>query len=126
MAEKQAKIILIEDDITLREMYRAKLMQSNYQVFEAEDAEQGMQLILDEQPDLILLDLILPKGNGFELLERIKSNLKTKKIPIIVLTSLGQSSDRQEVLDLGAADYLVKPETTLPEIISKIKEHLVK
>ncbi len=108
----------------LREMYRDKLEESGCQVVEAGDAQKGLKLALSEKPDLIVLDLILPKGNGFELMERLKKEKATKPIPVIVLTSLGQESDRQELIEMGAVDYLVKSEMSLPKAVEAIKKQL--
>ncbi len=116
--------MIIEDDDMLREMYRDKLEEAGCEVIEAGDAQKGMKLILTEKPDLIVLDLILPKGNGFELMEKLKKRKDTKLIPVVILTSLGQESDRQEMIEKGAVDYLVKPEIGLSEVAEAIKKHL--
>ncbi len=86
------------------------------------DGENGLRLAEENLPDLILLDLILPRKSGFEVLKDLKSNPRLAKIPVIVLTNLGGSHDVQEALSLGANDYLVKTDFSLGDILKKIKE----
>ncbi len=124
MVKEKKTILIIEDDETLRVMYRDRLTEDGYLILEAEDSKSGMLLARNKKPNLIILDLILPQGNGFELLEKLKKDDQTKKIPVVVLTNLGQDSDRQEIMQLGADDYLVKPETTPSELISLIKKYI--
>ncbi|MFA5368591.1 MAG: response regulator [Candidatus Paceibacterota bacterium] len=115
------KILLIEDDKFLRELMLRKLLSLNYDVFAAVDGEEGIEKIKKELPDLVLLDLILPGMNGFEVLEMAKKDPITNKIPIIILSNLGQGEDIEKGLKLGAADFLVKAHFTPQEIINKLK-----
>lgn len=115
------KILFIEDEPSLRRSMRKVLEKHHYSFLEADDGENGIQIAKKELPDLILLDLILPKKNGFEALEELKNDPATNKIPVIVLTNLSQSQDIEKALSLGAISYLVKTNYSLTEIIEKIK-----
>lgn len=125
-ATKTTKILIIEDDRFMRKIYANKLRREGFNVIEAVQGEEGWHKTLYEKPDLILLDLVLPVKNGFEVLADIKRNKTTKKIPVIILSNLSQSPDIQRGLKLGADDYLVKTAVSLSEIVEKVKEVLVK
>ncbi|MEK7120267.1 MAG: response regulator [Patescibacteria group bacterium] len=120
------KILFIEDEKSLQEILGQALKQQGFEVKEALNGQDGLDLVAKFDPDLILLDLILPKLNGFEVLEKIKGNEATKNIPVIILTNLENSEDIQRVLELGAFDYLVKSNYSLNEIINKVKGALIK
>lgn len=119
-----AKILLIEDDKFLRELMSRKLMNMNYDVVVGVDGEEGLQKIKEEKPDLVLLDLILPGMNGFEVLEKAKNDPETVTIPVIILSNLGQGEDIERGLKLGAKDFLVKAHFTPQEIIAKLNNYL--
>lgn len=116
------KILVIEDDKFLRELIARKLREENYEVSEAVDGEEGFQKVQEEKPDLILLDLILPGIDGFEVLAKIKEDPTLAQIPVIILSNLGQRDDIEKGLRLGAIDFLVKAHFTPNEIIEKIKK----
>ena len=116
-----AKILMIEDDIFLRKLYKDQIIRAGFDFIEATNGIEGVNKTKSEKPDLILLDLILPRKNGFDVLRDIKGNEDTKNIPVIVLSSLGHEADIKEALDLGAQDYLVKTEVRLSEVLIKIK-----
>jgi len=118
------KILVIEDDKFLRELIVRKLQKEGLDVSEAVDGEEGIKKVNEIKPDLILLDLILPTVDGFEVLKRIKSNPEVAEIPVIILSNLGQQEDIEKGLRLGAVDYLVKALFTPGEIIEKIKKYL--
>ena len=120
------KILFIEDEKSLQEILGQALKQNGFEVKGALNGQDGLDLVEKFGPDLILLDLILPKINGFEVLEKIKSSEKTKNIPVIILTNLENSADIQRVLELGAFDYLVKSNYSLNKIINKVKGVLSK
>lgn len=119
-----AKILVVEDDKFLREMITRKLDREGYEVIDAVDGEKGEQKIKEEKPDMVLLDLILPGIDGFEVLERVKSDPATSEIPIIILSNLGQKSEVERGLKLGAVDFLIKAHFTPAEIVSKVRETL--
>ncbi|MFH1181271.1 MAG: response regulator [bacterium] len=114
-------ILFIEDESTLQKVVGDNLAQENYEVISALDGEIGLRLAKDRRPDLILLDLILPRINGFEVLKKLKEDQKTKEIPVIVLTNLEGMADINKVLELGATTYLVKAQYSLAELTAKIK-----
>lgn len=116
------KILFIEDEAALQEAFGGFLSQAGYKVISALDGEIGSRLAKKEKPDLILLDLILPKMNGFEVLKEIKGNDGTRNIPVIVLTNMEDIDDINKAIDLGAKTYLVKTEYELKEVIDKIKK----
>ncbi|OGZ18015.1 MAG: hypothetical protein A2V72_02020 [Candidatus Nealsonbacteria bacterium RBG_13_37_56] len=115
------KILIIEDDKLLRKVIGKKLAMENYKIVEATDGEEGLRLSGSEQPDLILLDLILPEINGFEVLARLKKNPNTFKIPVIILSNLGDEEKVEKGLKLGATDYLIKADLDPGEIVNRIE-----
>ena len=115
------KILFIEDEPSLRKSIKKLLEDHHYLFLEAEDGEEGLLLAKKEKPDLILLDLILPKKDGFEVLAELKNDSETVNIPVIVLTNLSQTQDIEKALSLGAISYLVKANYSLSEILEKIK-----
>jgi len=115
------KILVIEDDKFLRELISQKLLKEGYDVSEAIDGEKGIESVKSEKPDVVLLDLILPGIDGFEVLARIKSDPVLNKIPVIILSNLGQKDDIEKGLNMGAADYLIKAHFTPAEIVEKIR-----
>jgi len=123
MAEK---ILIIEDDKFLKRIINKKFLKEGYNVIEATDGRQGLKIISEQKIDLILLDLLLPEIDGFEVLAKIKANPKMNKIPVIILSNLGQKSDIQKGLKMGANDYLIKAHFTLGEILKKVEAVLNK
>ena len=118
------RILIIEDDKFLRELIIQKLGNEGYEVVEAAEGEEGLRKMKEEKPDLVLLDLILPGIDGFEVLRRAKSEQDTAPIPIIILSNLGQRDDVEKGIELGAIDYLIKAHFTPGEIVEKIKATL--
>ena len=114
-------ILIIEDDKFLRELIVRKLKDEKYQIVEASDGEEGLEKVKKNPPDLVLLDLILPGIDGFEVLSRIKEEHALSSIPVIILSNLGQREEVERGLKLGAVDYLIKAHFTPREIIDKIK-----
>ncbi|MFA5714181.1 MAG: response regulator [Candidatus Paceibacterota bacterium] len=115
------KILIIEDDKFLRELMSKKLLSMGYDVVSAADGESGLVMIKESKPDVVLLDLILPGINGFEVLEMAKKDPETANVPIVILSNLGQGEDIEKGLKLGAKDFLVKAHFTPQEIINKLK-----
>jgi len=120
------KILFIEDESALQKTVGDILTQEGYEIVSALDGAVGLRMAEEKKPDLILLDLILPKMHGFEVLKKLKDNLKTKNIPVIILTNLEEIKDIEEALKLGATTYLVKSQYSLDEIIEKIKSAINK
>lgn len=121
----QGKIILlVDDDTTLREMYDERLRIEGFEIVQAANGIDALQKLREIKPDIILLDVMMPKVNGFEVLKQLKENPASKDIPVIILTALIQDKDRLQGKQLGAADFIVKSETMPGEVIAKIKRIL--
>ncbi|MGB2762366.1 MAG: response regulator [Minisyncoccales bacterium] len=118
------KILIVEDDKFLRELIVKKLSDEGYEVPSAIDGEEGVKKIKEDKPDLVLLDLILPGIDGFEVLSKIKKDSELSEIPVIILSNLGQKEDIEKGLHLGAIDFLIKAHFTPNEIIEKVKKVL--
>jgi len=116
------KILFIEDESVLQKALGDILKQKGYEMISALNGEIGFNLAKTEKPDLILLDLVLPKMHGFEVLKKLKEESETKEIPVIVLTNLERMEDVGQTVKLGAAAYLVKSQYTIEEVMEKIKK----
>lgn len=114
-------ILIIEDDDFFRELLRKKLSSKDFNIFEAIDGERGIAAMKEKKPDLVLLDLLLPNVDGFEVLAKVKSDSDISSIPIIVLSNLGQQEDIEKALKLGASDYLIKSQFDINQIVDKVK-----
>ncbi len=125
MSKKKYVVALIEDDQMLLKYLAASLRhEKDFDVYTASDGEEGEALIRAKKPDLVLLDVVMPKKNGFDVLASIKGDKATKGITIVMLSNLGQAKDIEKAKDLGAADYLVKVEFEVDEIVAKVKAML--
>jgi DNA-binding response OmpR family regulator len=124
MEQTKAKILLVEDDTFISGMYQTKLSMLGYSVRVASDGEAGWAELQKETPDLVLLDIVLPKKDGFEILGDIRADAKFKGLPVILLTNLGQKPDVQKGLELGADDYIIKAHFTPSEVVEKIEKML--
>lgn len=123
---KPYKILIVEDDGFLQQMYVTKLEMEGFQVVAADDGEKGLKAMKKEMPDLVLLDLLLPKKDGFEVLADKAKDPEIKEIPVLVLTNLGQKQDIEQCFELGAKDYLIKAHFIPSEVVTKIREILEK
>ena len=119
------KILVIEDDDLLRGLITQRLDKEDYVVIQAIDGTSGLKAVTDQMPDLVLLDIILPGMDGFEVLEKIKNDTALSHIPVAMLSNLSQQEDIDKAKKLGAIDYFIKINFTSEEIINKIK-NLVK
>lgn len=122
MAEK--KVLLVEDDKMISSMYETKLKQEGYSVSTADNGATAIELAVQEKPDIVLLDVILPQLDGFSVLQELRGNASLKNTPIIMLTNLGTTEDKEKGEKLGATDYLVKANLTPGQVGEKIKEYL--
>ena len=121
MSQKNLFIVLVEDDSFISSMYRTKLTNLGYTVEVIEDGQAAWdRLKADPLPDLLLLDIVLPKRDGFEILEGLRKDTRTAKLPIILLTNLGQKPDVERGMKLGADDYIIKAHYTPTEVVEKI------
>ncbi len=118
------KIAIIEDDPTINQMYRMKFEATSFEVQMASDGEQGVALAEAFRPDLILLDIQMPKMNGYETLKAIRSNEWGKNIPVIILTNLGEEEAPKELRALGIESYIVKADLTPSQVVERAKETL--
>ena len=121
-------ILLVEDDPFLSSILQLKLDKENFKTIRAADGEEALNLLTEQgiRPDLILLDLILPKKNGFEVLETIRQDPTLEKLPVIIISNLGQPSDIDRGKALGVIDYFVKAKLSVDELVNKVREEIVK
>jgi DNA-binding response OmpR family regulator len=118
------KILVAEDDKFLGSAYRAKLTKTGFEVQIATDGDEALTLLKTFTPDIILLDLVMPKKDGFATLQALKESDTYKKIPIIVASNLGQKEDLDKALGMGAVDYIIKSDLSLDALVTKILETL--
>ena len=123
MPAKKYKIVIVEDDPMLLKYLTSSFKQENaFELFTAVDGEEGERVIIECVPDLVLLDIIMPKKNGFEVLAAVRKNPSTAKVPVMVLSNLMQPGDIEQAKKLGATDYLVKVDLEVREMIGKVKK----
>ncbi len=120
----QIHILIVEDDNFLADIYQKKFEMEEFKVSTAGNGEKALVDIKKKMPDLVLLDILLPKLDGFAVLEKVKADSAVKNIPIILLTNLGQQDDVQRGLEKGAADYLIKTHFKPSEVVDKVKKIL--
>ena len=125
-AKQNVKVLIVEDDVMLNKIYQTKLGIVGYKVFAAYDGEEGIKKMEEAVPNIVLLDLMLPKKNGFEVLETVKQNIKLNHIPVIILSNLGQGDDIERGKALGADDFLVKSNVKLEMELEKKEQGLQK
>ena len=126
MPEKSIHVLLVEDDTFLLDIYKKKFEMEGIKVSTCDNGEKCLTDVKKKKPDIILLDILLPKLDGFSVLEKLKTDSATKSIPVILLTNLGQRDDVERGLKLGAFDYLIKAHFKPSEIVDKIKKALGK
>lgn len=113
------KALLVEDDVFMLGLLAEKLKKGGFEVVTAQDGNECLQKLGDELPDLILLDIVMPNMDGFQILEKLRGDARLSLIPVIVLSNLGQKDEILKALDLGARDYIIKANTTTGEIVEK-------
>lgn len=126
MPETRAKILLIEDEEMLANMYEVKFQNEGFDITKALDGASGLELAKTIKPDLVLLDVIMPKMDGFSVLKSIREDAGIKDLPVILLTNLGQDEDVQKGKELGVVGYLVKANVTPAEVVEAAKRELAK
>ncbi|PIS40663.1 MAG: response regulator [Candidatus Kerfeldbacteria bacterium CG08_land_8_20_14_0_20_43_14] len=124
MPKSKPVVALIEDDLMIGEMYKAKFAKNGFEIQIATDGAAGLELVKKIKPDIILLDIIMPKLDGFEVLKQLRGNPDFKKTPVVMLTNLGQEEDMKKGRDLGATDYFVKTNFIPSAIVDKVKSLL--
>ncbi|HRZ29597.1 MAG TPA: response regulator [Candidatus Paceibacterota bacterium] len=120
------KILLVEDEAFLSSLLELKLSQEGFQVEKAMDGEEAFNMLENFMPDLILLDLILPKRNGFEFLEMLRNDPRFSKIPVIITSNLGQDSDIERGKTFGVIEYIIKNKLSIDELVSKVSQEVKK
>ena len=121
---KKPKVLIVEDDFRLCRVYMIKLQKEGIDVSIAGEGNEGLRRIYAEKPDLIILDLMLPGLDGFQILDKIKKDKEVSSIPVLIMSNLGCEADVEKGLKLGAIDYIVKTETSISEVVEKIKKQL--
>ena len=123
-----SKILLVEDDTFLSSLLKNRLQKENLEVNHVSDGQEALNFLQANDPDLILLDIILPKKSGFEVMEEMRNSpqIQGKEIPIIIISNLGQPEDITRGQDLGAIEYFIKARTSIDELVLKIKGFLGK
>ena len=122
--EVKKKTPSVEDDEVLASAYRARLEMEEFEVMEVHDGEQALTAALKYRPDLIILDAMMPKISGFDVLDILRNTPETMNLRIIMLTALSQESDRERAEELGVDEYLVKSQVMISDVIEKVREHL--
>jgi DNA-binding response OmpR family regulator len=126
MSDTKTKIAIIEDDIAIVEMYRTKFEHEGYEVETAGDGKTGMTLIEDYKPDIVLLDLMMPNVNGFDLLSELRRSPVYGKTKVIVLTNMGDTETATRVYKMTADDFIVKAESTPQQVLERVQSLLAK
>ena len=118
------KILIIEDEEILLDLIQRRLLQEGYQVIVAKDGEEGLRKLKEEKPDLILLDIIMPKMGGFEVMVEMNKDKDLKKIPIIIISNSGQPVELSRAKELGIKDWLIKTDFSPSDVVEKVKKQL--
>jgi len=124
VSKTQPVILIIEDDPLLVKMYKTKLTMEGFQVLEAEDGQMGLKMALEKTVNLILLDIMMPKMSGIDLLQALRQNPKGKNIPVIVMSNLIDQEKFKKAQELGVKDFLVKSNLTPSQVVTKIRQYL--
>ncbi len=122
--KKQVNILLVEDDAFLANIYKTKFEMEGFKVSVSENGEEGLKDAKKKKPDIILLDILLPKMDGYTVLHNLKQDAELKNVPVILLTNLGQKDDVEKGLEMGAADYLIKAHFKPSETVAKVRKVL--
>ena len=124
MDTRKRKILLVEDDTALASVYRSRLELEGFDVCEANNGEDALSLAVSEHPDLILLDVMMPKISGFDVLDILRNTPETTNIRVIMLTALSQPKDKERAEQLGIDDYLVKSQVVIGDVVERVRYHL--
>lgn len=124
--DTKKKILLVEDDPFLSSLLKNRFTKEGCDVAYAKDGAEAVQMLADTHPDLILLDLILPKKSGFEVMEAIRQDPQLQNAPIIIISNLGQPEDMQKGQELGAVEYFIKAKTSIDDLVKNVIEFLSK
>lgn len=119
-----AKVLIIEDDPLVSRMYQTVFKFEGFDVAMARDGEEGLKLLKEFQPTMILLDIMMPKMTGIDVLKEVKGDPKTKSIPVVVLTNLSGMEDVEKAIELGAVKFIIKSENKPKEVVEQVREIL--
>lgn len=122
--EPKKKILLVEDDVALAAVYRSRLEIEDFETKEVNNGEDALQAAKEFKPDLILLDAMMPKISGFDVLDILRNTPETANIRVIMLTALSQPKDKERAESLGVDDYLVKSQVVIGDVVERVKHHL--
>lgn len=122
--ENQKHVLIVEDDEFLANIYKKKFEIEGFKVSSSNNGERGLEDAKKKLPDIILLDILMPKLDGFAVLTELKKDIQTKNIPIILLTNLGQKDDVEKGIEMGAVDYLIKVHFKPSEVVDKVRKIL--
>lgn len=126
MATEQMVILLVEDDQMISRAYQIGMKREGFAVVPAFDGSEALEILKRTIPNIILLDLIMPNKNGFDVLTELKADQRLKNIPVIILSNLGQEADVERGKALGAVDYLIKSDLSINDVITKVNKYLNK
>lgn len=124
MNEQKKKILLVEDDMALAAVYRSRLEIEGFDVREVHNGEDALSVTVEYRPDLILLDVMMPKISGFDVLDILRNTPETANVRIVMLTALSQPKDKERAESLGVDDYLVKSQVVIGDVVARVKHHL--
>ena len=124
MNGQKKKILLVEDDMALSAVYRSRLEIEGFDVREANNGEDALSATVEYRPDLILLDVMMPKISGFDVLDILRNTPETANVRIIMLTALSQPKDKERAESLGVDDYLVKSQVVIGDVVARVKHHV--
>lgn len=124
VANRRRKVLLVEDDEGLAQVYIARLEVEGFEVRRVPNGEDALATAIEFRPDLILLDVMMPKVNGFDVLDILRNTPEITNVKIVMLTALSQEADRKKAEDMGADDYLVKSQVVIADVVDRIKMHL--
>ena len=124
MNGQKKKILLVEDDTALSAVYRSRLEIEGFDVREANNGEDALSATVEYRPDLILLDVMMPRISGFDVLDILRNTPETANVRIIMLTALSQPKDKERAESLGVDDYLVKSQVVIGDVVARVKHHL--
>jgi len=122
--QQKKKILLVEDDVALSAVYRSRLEIEGFDIKEVHDGEDALSATVEYRPDLILLDAMMPKISGFDVLDILRNTPETANVRIIMLTALSQPKDKERAEGLGVDDYLVKSQMVIGDVVARVKHHL--
>lgn len=120
----QKKVLLVEDDDALASVYQTRLQAEGFNIKRVPNGEDALATTLEYKPDLILLDVMMPKVSGFDVLDILRNTPETVNVKVVMLTALSQDADKERAKNLGVDDYLVKSQVVIADVVDKIKQHL--